>query len=174
MNGRAVSLTIVAFLLGALAAGGVSVRVIREVSTAADATSLPRANIAPDEAASVDTQVDGNPAAFPIRLPFSVSETDPVSDIGFGYTVELLQVLDGAETTIVQVLVTNSDPSAAGLRLSGSGPGWSAAGGAADLGEPASLVWTDGTLPLEIRLNAIGAVWVPTDGGLSASPDGES
>lgn len=47
MTARAVSLTIVAFLLGALSAGGVGVRVIREVRTTEDATSLPAENVAP-------------------------------------------------------------------------------------------------------------------------------
>lgn len=41
MNGRAILLVVVAFALGALAAGSIGVRVIREVNTTEDATSLP-------------------------------------------------------------------------------------------------------------------------------------
>jgi hypothetical protein len=43
---RAVLLVVVAFFLGALAAGGIGVRVIREVRATEDATSLPDANVA--------------------------------------------------------------------------------------------------------------------------------
>ena len=46
MSVRLISLTIVGFLLGALAAGGAGVRVIREVRGLDDATSLPAQNIA--------------------------------------------------------------------------------------------------------------------------------
>jgi hypothetical protein len=42
---RAALLVVVAFFLGALAAGGIGVRVIREVRAEADATSLPAANV---------------------------------------------------------------------------------------------------------------------------------
>jgi hypothetical protein len=42
VNIRGILLVIVAFMLGALAAGGIGVRVIREVDTAEDATSLPQ------------------------------------------------------------------------------------------------------------------------------------
>ncbi|NHZ70890.1 MAG: hypothetical protein GWP18_04545 [Proteobacteria bacterium] len=60
MNARAISLTIVAFLLGALAAGGIGVRVIREVRTDPDATSLPQSNITPDASRAPFYQVDPN------------------------------------------------------------------------------------------------------------------
>ena len=46
MSVRLVTLTIVGLLLGALAAGGIGVRVIREVRALDDATSLPTRNIA--------------------------------------------------------------------------------------------------------------------------------
>lgn len=45
MNRRAIVLTAVGFLVGALAAGSIGVRVIREVRTSEDATSLPPENI---------------------------------------------------------------------------------------------------------------------------------
>jgi hypothetical protein len=44
VKARSISLIIVAFLLGALAAGGIGVRVIREVNTTEDATSLPQSS----------------------------------------------------------------------------------------------------------------------------------
>lgn len=174
MNGRAVSLTIVAFLLGALAAGGVSVRVIREVKTAEDATSLPTQNIAQVEAGSATDEADPILAPFPITIPFSLSESIPVADIGFGYTVELLQVLDQGQTTVVELLLSNADPIAERLRLSGSGAGWSGAASDADLGERGRLTWTDGALPSEIRVDATGVVWVSVDGDVSVLLDGES
>ena len=49
MSVRLITLTIVGLVLGALAAGGVGVRVIREVRTLDDATSLPAQNIARDD-----------------------------------------------------------------------------------------------------------------------------
>jgi hypothetical protein len=45
VNGRTISLTIVGFLIGVLAAGGIGVRVIAETRTAEDATSLPPENV---------------------------------------------------------------------------------------------------------------------------------
>ncbi len=45
MNGRTISLTIVGFLIGVLAAAGIGVRVIDEVRTTDDATSLPPENV---------------------------------------------------------------------------------------------------------------------------------
>jgi len=46
VNGKTIALTIVAFLIGVLAAGGIGVRVIEEVRTTDDATSLPPENVA--------------------------------------------------------------------------------------------------------------------------------
>ncbi len=54
MSVRLITLTIAAFLFGALAAGGVGVRVIREVRTSEDATSLPAQNIARADGYHVD------------------------------------------------------------------------------------------------------------------------
>jgi hypothetical protein len=51
---RLITLTIVGFLLGALAAGGIGVRVIREVRALDDATSLPAQNIARADGYHVD------------------------------------------------------------------------------------------------------------------------
>lgn len=45
MNGRTITLTIVGFLIGVLAAAGIGVRVIDEVRTTDDATSLPPENV---------------------------------------------------------------------------------------------------------------------------------
>ncbi len=59
LNPRAVSLTVVAFLLGGFAAGGIGVRVIREVSTA-DATPLPLSATSTSAATSGFYQVDPN------------------------------------------------------------------------------------------------------------------
>lgn len=55
MKPRAILLTIVAFLLGALAAGSIGVRVIREVGTAEGATSLP------DQSSSTTTEAPVQP-----------------------------------------------------------------------------------------------------------------
>ena len=54
MSVRLISLTIVGFILGAFAAGGVGVRVIREVRALDDATSLPAQNIARSDGYHVD------------------------------------------------------------------------------------------------------------------------
>lgn len=45
MRGRTITLTVVAFFIGAMAAAGIGVRVIDEVRTSEDATSLPPENI---------------------------------------------------------------------------------------------------------------------------------
>lgn len=49
MTGRTIALTIVGFLIGMLAAGGIGVRVIEEVRAEDDATSLPAENVASSE-----------------------------------------------------------------------------------------------------------------------------
>lgn len=46
VNGRTIALTIIGFLIGVLAAGSIGVRVIEEVRTTDDATSLPPENVA--------------------------------------------------------------------------------------------------------------------------------
>ncbi len=45
VNGRTIALTVIGFLIGVLAAGGIGVRVIEEVRTTDDATSLPPENV---------------------------------------------------------------------------------------------------------------------------------
>jgi len=53
---RLITLTIVGFILGAFAAGGIGVRVIREVRALDDATSLPAENIARADGYHVDPE----------------------------------------------------------------------------------------------------------------------
>jgi len=170
LNGRAISLTIVAFLLGALAAGGVSVRVIREVKTVDDATSLPPQNIAPDETESVT--ITEAVAPFPVTIDFVLSEAVPVVDIGFGFTVELLQVTDQAQTSVVQVAVVSEDAVETGLRISGAGPGWASAPPDRELGGRTTLTWSGEALPDEILLSAAGVVRLPIGGEFAVTLDG--
>jgi len=165
LNGRAISLTIVAFVLGALAAGGVSVRVIREVKTVDDATSLPPSNIAPEA-------VTETLAPFAVTIPFVLSEAEPVVEIGFGYTAELVRVVEQSQNTIVQVQVTNADPSRTGLYLSGAGPGWGSDANDADLGGRTTLTWSGGAFPDEIPLRAADVLWLPIDGEFAVGLDG--
>ncbi len=86
MNARAVSLTIVAFLLGALAAGGIGVRVIREVSTAQDATSLPAGNIAPGPDGPYFTDPNETMIASVSLVPGSLEATDGTVTVGYDLT----------------------------------------------------------------------------------------
>jgi hypothetical protein len=52
VTGRTIALTIVGFLVGMLAAGGIGVRVIEEVRAEDDATSLPAENVSPTSPSS--------------------------------------------------------------------------------------------------------------------------
>ena len=61
MKARAILLTIVAFLLGALAAGSIGVRVIREVGTAEDATSLPEQSTTTTTVAATEVRYQVDP-----------------------------------------------------------------------------------------------------------------
>ena len=269
MRARAVSLTIVAFLLGALAAGGIGVRVIREVKTADDATSLPPSNIASDDESGsgyfvdpsetlivstalvprsvaaddgrvaiaydlvslapqlgllppeldvvvADGEIDsiypktwvvettGGPveggqanvrattarfdvgpdfsaddiesvrvteayAPFPFAVEFSLSELEPVTDIGFGITVELLDVVDQGSATIVRVAVEPGDMELAGLVVVGAGPGWTSTGTSGESGRVVMLTWVGGPLPGEIPLRTEGGVWLPIAGEFDVS-----
>lgn len=152
MTARAVSLTIVAFLLGALAAGGIGVRVIREVKTAADATSLPPSNIAPETL-----------TLFPLEIPFTVGEASPVVDVGLGITVELLAVGTNGTATILKLAVEIDDPDRTPIFVTGAGPGWLPASYDTEDGRMVNLVWVGGPLPDEIPLQATGGVWIPID-----------
>lgn len=58
MNGRTISLTVVGFLIGVLAAGGIGVRVIEEVRAEDDATSLPSENVASTSVPPTDYFID--------------------------------------------------------------------------------------------------------------------
>jgi len=266
VTARAVSLTIVAFLLGALAAGGIGVRVIREVKTADDATSLPPSNIAPeagpgyhvdpDETLIASTalvprsiavgdgrvtisyelislapqqrllppeldvavadapetvypktwvietaggSLEGGPenvgattarfdvdavfsvddiesvrvtealAPFPIDVGFTLSESEPVADIGFGITVELLDVVEQGSATIVRVAVESGDTELANLSIVGAGPGWRSSDVSGDGGRVMVLTWVGGPLPDEIPLRTSGGAWLLIDGEFDVS-----
>jgi len=163
VTARAVSLTIVAFLLGALAAGGIGVRVIREVKTADDATSLPRSNIAPEPV-----------ALFPVEIPFTVGEASPVVDVGLGLTVELLDVGRDGSATTVQLAVEIDDPARTSLFVIGAGPGWLPGSYDTQNGRTVNLTWVGGPLPDEIPLRASGGVWIPIDDESAGSSAGSS
>lgn len=72
MSVRLVTLTIVGFILGAFAAGGIGVSVIREVRALDDATSLPAQNIARPDGYHVDPNetLISSVALIPISLTF--------------------------------------------------------------------------------------------------------
>jgi hypothetical protein len=82
---RLITLTIVGFILGAFAAGGIGVRVIREVRTAEDATSLPAENIAPADTGAPTYQVDPNETliAAAALVPSSMSAEDGAITISY-------------------------------------------------------------------------------------------
>lgn len=81
MNGRTIALTIIGFLIGALAAGSIGVRVIEEVRAEDDATSLPRQNVASGSSSS-DYQPDSLIASS-VVIPTSVGESDSSVDIAY-------------------------------------------------------------------------------------------
>lgn len=96
MSVRLVTLTIVGFLLGALAAGGIGVRVIREVRSVDDATSLPPQNIA----RSGGYHIDPNETliASTALVPSSVSgDADRVT---ISYTLNSLAPSMGVEPIV--------------------------------------------------------------------------
>ncbi len=280
MNVRAVTLTIVAFLLGALAAGSIGVRVIREVGTEEEATSLPPSatttvpptapttyQIDPNETVIASTslvpatieggderlaigydlitlaphegvppiefvggfgvvtvvenedldhiyprswiltttsgaEILGGPAssqtrvarfevpvgfsiseiaevrvvealaAFPIEVAFTLSESEPETEVFPGVRVELLNVSPQGDTTIVQVAIDLDDPEEAGFFVLGDGPGWRSANFEAEGRRRVNLVWAGGDLPDAIPLRATGSVWSPIDGEFTVSLEG--
>ncbi len=118
-------------------------RVIREVSTDEDATSLPRA-------------VVGVPHA--LNIPFTLSVTNPRAELLPGHTVGLIGVspLDSATVVSVAVFDVESD---ATFAVDGSGPGWVSVREVG--GEPTfELVWADTNLPSDLPLVARGTVSV--------------
>jgi hypothetical protein len=97
VTGRSISLTIVAFLLGALSAGGVGVRVIREVRTAEDATSLPAENIAPTQDGTAEYQVDPYESLISSTALVPTSATAEAGDIAIAYDLVSLAPSLGVE-----------------------------------------------------------------------------
>ena len=174
MPARAVSLTIVAFLLGALAAGGIGVRVIREVKTADDATSLPPSNIAPEVDSGYFVDSVEAIALFPLEIPFTISEDAPVVDIGFGVAVELVGVTDGGSSTTVELAVATDDPTRTLLLVAGAGPGWLPARYGDEDGSTVTLTWVGELPPTDMTLKASGEVWLPIDDGFALSSGGAS
>jgi hypothetical protein len=264
VNARAILLMIVAFVLGALAAGSIGVRVIREVNSAEDATSLPPQNIStsvPPEAATyqvdpfetlisstalvptaigvadtalsieydlitlsphegaepidldhiypsawvvetVDGSVGGGPAnpktraarfdvpdgfstrdirsvtitearsPYPIEIPFTVSGSDTVADIGQGVRVELLDITDQGSSFTVQIAIEIEDPASVSLIVSGDGPGWRPAVLEAEGSPRLDLTWIGDDLPDEIPLLAEGTMWVPIVGHFPVNLEG--
>lgn len=96
MTGRTIALTIVGFLVGMLAAGGIGVRVIEEVRAEDDATSLPAENVA-STSLSPETLI-------------ASSVIVPVSVVGAGSSV-------GIEYEILSVAPTASLDSAGAFTL---------------------------------------------------------
>jgi hypothetical protein len=264
VNARAILLMIVAFVLGALAAGSIGVRVIREVNSAEDATSLPPQNIStsvPPEAATyqvdpfetlisstalvptaigvagtalsieydlitlsphegaepidldhiypsawvvetVDGSVGGGPAnpktraarfdvpdgfstrdirsvtitearsPYTIEIPFTVSGSDTVADIGQGVRVELLDITDQGSSFTVQIAIEIEDPASVSLIVSGDGPGWRPAVLEAEGSPRLDLTWIGDDLPDEIPLLAEGTMWVPIVGPFPVNLEG--
>jgi hypothetical protein len=143
VNGRAISLTIVAFLIGAFAAGGIGVRVIEEVRTDDNDTSLPPSAVA---------------TAHALDIPFTLSQADPSRDFLPGHTATLLSIAprDGATVVTVEVTDTTDD---ARFSIDGVGPGWQSV---REIPGTSSyeLVWSSGVLPDELPLIGVGTVLV--------------
>jgi hypothetical protein len=83
---RLITLTIVGFILGALAAGGVGVRVIREVRALDDATSLSAQNIARDDGYHTD------PTETLISSVALVPGSAAFGDDGFSISYEMISI----------------------------------------------------------------------------------
>ena len=145
MNGRVISLTIVAFFIGAFAAGGVGVRVIEEVRTDDNDTSLPPSAVA---------------TAHALDIPFTLSRPDPTRELLPGHTATLVSIapLDGA--TVVTVEVTDTTDTAR-FSIEGVGPGWQSV---REIPGTSSyeLVWGFGDVPADIPLVGVGTVLVET------------
>jgi hypothetical protein len=93
---RLITLTIVGFILGALAAGGVGVRVIREVRALDDATSLPAQNIARDDGYHTD------PGETLISSVALAPEAATFGDNGFSITYEMTSIAPSLGTEYSQ------------------------------------------------------------------------
>ena len=106
MNGRAIALTVVGFLIGALAAGGIGVRVIREVRTSEDATSLPPSNVSstttPPSTRTSEYFVDPNEVLISSTalVPLSIQTADGQVSVEY----ELVSIAPRAGLPAIQFL----------------------------------------------------------------------
>lgn len=143
MNGRAISLTIVAFFIGAFAAGGVGVRVIEEVRTDDNDTSLPPSAVA---------------TAHALDIPFTLSQANPTRELLPGHTATLRSIapLDGATVVTVEVADTIEN---ARFSIDGVGPGWQSVREVPGT-SAYELVWGTGELPANLPLVGVGTLLV--------------
>ncbi len=96
MNIRGVLLVVVAFAIGALAAGSIGVRVIREVNTTDEATSLPpqsTSTVPVREAETFQVDPDETIIASVALVPSSIEASG--SDLGIGYDLVTLAPYGG-------------------------------------------------------------------------------
>lgn len=95
VNGRTISLTLVGFLIGVLAAGGIGVRVIEEVRAEDDATSLPSENVASTSVPTTNYFVDPEETlvASSAVVPSTVVTSD--SSIAINYDIVSIAPTEG-------------------------------------------------------------------------------
>lgn len=100
MNGRTLALTIVGFLIGALAAGSIGVRVIEEVRAEDDATSLPPENVSSPNGYLLDPNQTRIASAAVVPTAIFVSDTS----VEIQYDVLSLAPSEGSPSTEIPYL----------------------------------------------------------------------
>lgn len=95
VNGRTIALTIVGFLIGVLAAGSIGVRVIEEVRTDEDATSLPPENVSSTTLPPLAYFVDPNETLVASTAVVPVSVEGSGSALAISYDLVSLAPTEG-------------------------------------------------------------------------------
>jgi hypothetical protein len=111
--------------------------------------------------------------AAPIDAAFTLSAARPHLDLYPGVAIDLIQVSDHIESSIVQVEVT-SDVTVAidSFFIIGEGHGWRSSVRESEGGPRWNLAWIGTDLPTEIPLKIVGTAWLEGTGPVVVDREG--
>lgn len=124
------------------------------------------------EESVISVTIDRYLFGAPIDASFTLSLEQPHVDLFPGAAVDLIQVSDHAESSIVRVAVTAPFSTAHGLFVIGEGHGWRSFAGDAS-GQPEwTLTWVGNDLPADIPLRIVGTAWLEGGGPVAIDIEG--
>jgi hypothetical protein len=110
-------------------------------------------------------------AAYPLDVPFELSQTLPSVVVTAGVRANLVSVTEKSDSATVRIDLVADDPIDLAFVVAGAGGGWgtpsSQRGGAT-----IELLWVGGDLPDVFSFRAVGIQWVEIEGVFPVSSEG--